>query len=167
MNWGCLLQFVYLFYPFVVIPGGNIDDCAYISGVLFRKQSPNKNMTREILNPKILIISGGIEYNKNDSRLTTFGALLEQEERHLEVLINKITKIFSPDIVLIGRSVSRKAQDLFLKANILLLQSVKSALLERISRQTGAMILSSAEIINQGTNALGTIGMSFKVSPSV
>lgn len=121
-------------------------------------------MTREILNPKILIISGGIEYNKHDSRLTSFGALLEQEERHLEILINKISKI-APDIVIVGRSVSRRAQDLLLKANILLLQNVKSVMLERISRQTGAIILSSAEIINQGTNILGTILFQIKVSP--
>jgi len=146
-----------------VIPGGDIVDCAYISGVMFTKQPPNKNMTREISNPKILIISGGIEYSKNDGRLTSFGALMEQEERHLEVLINKITKI-SPDIVICGRAVNRKAQELFLKANILLLQSVKSVLLERISRQTGAIILSSAEIINQGTNILGTIRSPFIAS---
>jgi 1-phosphatidylinositol-3-phosphate 5-kinase len=141
----------------LVIPGGDINDCAYISGVMFRKQPLNKNMlTNDILNPKLLLISGGIEYNRNDSRITSFGTLLEQEERHLEVLINKITKL-SPDILIVGRSVSRKAQDLFLKANILLLQSVKPALLERISRQTTATILSSAEIINHGTNVLGTL----------
>jgi hypothetical protein len=53
--------------------------------------------------------------------------------------------------------VSRKAQELFLKAKIVLIQQVKAALLNRISRQTGATIISSTELVmNQfGPNVLG------------
>ena len=38
-----------------VIPGGSCSECAYISGILFRKTGTNKQMPREIINPKIMV----------------------------------------------------------------------------------------------------------------
>jgi len=40
-----------------VIPGGSCDECAYISGIVFRKTGTNKQMPREIINPKIMVSS--------------------------------------------------------------------------------------------------------------
>jgi hypothetical protein len=59
---------------------------------------------------------------------------------------------------MVGRSVGRKAQELLLKTNIILLQHVKPSLMERIARQTSATILSSTDhVMNQlfGTSVLG------------
>jgi hypothetical protein len=38
-----------------VIPGGSYKDCAYVSGIIFRKTGTNKQMPREIINPKIMV----------------------------------------------------------------------------------------------------------------
>ena len=53
---------------------------------------------------------------------------------------------------------SRRAQELLLKAGVVLIQQVKSNLLSRISRQTGATIISSTDhVMNQfGAKVLGT-----------
>lgn len=58
---------------------------------------------------------------------------------------------------MVGKGVSRRAQELLLKNNIQLLQQVKASLLNRISRQTGATIISSTDhIMNQfGAHVLG------------
>lgn len=38
-----------------VIPGGSYPDCAYVSGIVFRKTGTNKQMPREIIKPRIMV----------------------------------------------------------------------------------------------------------------
>ena len=138
------------------IPGGAVQDCAYLSGVVFRKQVAHKKMAREVRNPKLLLLSGGIEFTRTENRIASLETLLEQEEKYMEIMVGKILKL-QPDLVLVGRSVSRKAQELLLQANVVLLQHVKPHLLKRIARQTGATILTSTDhVMNQfGIHVLG------------
>jgi chaperonin GroEL (HSP60 family) len=113
-------------------------------------------MAREILNPKVMLLSGGIEFSRTEHRITSLQTLLEQEERYMEILVTKIVGLL-PDILLVGRAVSRRAQELLLKANVVLIQHIKPTLMARIARQTGATILSSTDhVMNQfGTSVLG------------
>ena len=114
-------------------------------------------MAKEILNPRIMLLANGIEYTRTENRILTLETLLEQENRYFQILINKITKM-KPDILIVGRSVSGKAQELLMETNIVLLQHVKPSLMERIARQTGATILNGTEhVMNQfDTTVLGT-----------
>lgn len=139
-----------------MIPGGNLGDSAFVSGIIFHKNVSHKTMAKEILNPRIMLLRGGIEYTRTENRIATLETLLEQESRYLQILVNKIIKI-NPDILFVGRSVSRKAQELLMETKIVLLQHVKLSLMERVARQTGANILASTDhIMNQlGTIALG------------
>lgn len=139
-----------------VIPGGTFQDCAYLSGIIFRKTVSHKRMAKEVVNPKIMLLSGGIEFTRTENRFASLHTLLEQEGKYMEILVGRILKL-KPDVVCVGRSVSRRALELFLKANIVLIQHVKPTLMRRISRQTGASIISSTEhIMNQfGANPLG------------
>ena len=81
---------------------------------------------------------------------------MEQEGKYMEILVGRIVKL-KPDILLVGRAVSRRAQELLIKARVVLMQHVKSSLMRRISRQTGAKIISSTDhIMNQfGAHVLG------------
>jgi len=139
-----------------VIPGGTLGDSVCISGIVFHKNVSHKTMAKEIANPRIMLLSGGIEYTRTENRIASLETLLEQESRYLQILVTKITKM-KPDILMVGRSVSRKAQELLLGTGIVLLQHVKPSLMERIARQTGATILSSTDhVMNQfGTSVLG------------
>eukprot|EP00339_Tiarina_fusa_P028493 CAMPEP_0117058044 /NCGR_PEP_ID=MMETSP0472-20121206/40327_1 /TAXON_ID=693140 ORGANISM="Tiarina fusus, Strain LIS" /NCGR_SAMPLE_ID=MMETSP0472 /ASSEMBLY_ACC=CAM_ASM_000603 /LENGTH=131 /DNA_ID=CAMNT_0004775225 /DNA_START=1 /DNA_END=392 /DNA_ORIENTATION=+ len=94
-----------------VIPGGSYRDCAYISGVLFRKTVSHKSMAREITNPRIMLLSGGIEFTRTENRIASFETLMEQEGKYMEILVGRIVKL-KPDILLVGRAVSRRAQEL-------------------------------------------------------
>ena len=127
-----------------------------MSGVVFHKNVSHKKMARVIQSAKIMLLSGGIEYTRTENRIASLDTLLEQEERYMEILITKIFKL-KPDVLLVGRSVSRKAQELLLRANIVLIQYVKAALMTRIARQTGATVLSSIDhVMNQfGSTILG------------
>jgi len=140
-----------------VIPGGKLEDAAYISGIAFRKNVSHKTMAKEMPNPRIMLLSGGIEYTRTENKFASLDTLLEQESKYMEIIVAKITKL-KPDVLMVGRSVNRKAQELLLsRTNIVLLQHVKVGLMERIARQTGATILSSTnQIMNQfGNSVLG------------
>ena len=56
-----------------------------------------------------------------------------------------------PDVLIVGKSVCRKAQELLLRANIILIQYVKPSLMSRIARQTGATVLSSIDHVMNST----------------
>ena len=100
------------------------------------------------MNAKIMMLSGGIEYTRTENRIASLDTLLEQEERYMEILVSKIFKV-QPNIIIVGKSVCRKAQELLLRANIVLIQYVKPALMTRIARQTGATVVSSIDhVIN-------------------
>lgn len=62
------------------------------------------------------------------------------------------------DIILVGKAIGRKAQELLCGHNVVVMQNVKSQLLERIGRMTGAMLLPSTDhMIKQfGEECLGT-----------
>ncbi len=113
-------------------------------------------MAREIENPRIMLLSGGIDYTRTEHKIASLNTLLEQEAKYLQILVAKISKI-KPDILIVGRSVSRRAQELLLETNIVLIQHVKQSLMDRIARQTGATVLSSTDhVMNQfGTSVLG------------
>jgi hypothetical protein len=51
---GKILAFLMLIV-LVVIPGGTYNDCAYVSGIVFRKTGTNKQMPREIVDPRIMV----------------------------------------------------------------------------------------------------------------
>ena len=127
-----------------VIPGGSVEDSAYMSGIMFHKNVSHKKMARVIQNAKIMMLSGGIEYTRTENRIASLDTLLEQEERYMEILVTKIFKL-KPDVLIVGKSVCRKAQELLLRADIALIQYVKPSLLTRIARQTGATVLSSID----------------------
>lgn len=146
----------YLSPNIVVIPGGTISDCAYMSGLIFRKNVCHKSMAREINEPRIMLLSGGIEFSRGQTqRMASLETIMEQESKFMEILVNKIIKL-KPDILFVGRSVSRKAQELLLKANVVLFQHVKSSLMSKISRQTGATILTSTDYVHFQKKILGT-----------
>lgn len=60
-----------------------------------------------------------------------------------------------PDIVLVHKSVSRIAQELFNRMGVTLVLNVKTSVLERIARCTGAEILTSVDA-HMGKPVLGT-----------
>jgi 1-phosphatidylinositol-3-phosphate 5-kinase len=115
-------------------------------------------MARVIPNAKIMMLSGGIEYTRTENRIASLDTLLEQEERYMEILVTKIFKLH-PDVLITGKSVCRKAQELLLRANVVLIQYTKATLMMMIARQTGATVLSSIDHVN--STILGEIARAY------
>jgi len=129
------------------IPGGSVNECCYVDGVVFRKHVVHKRMARTCRNPRILLMSGGIEFQRTCSRLASFGTLMEQEQRHTQIMVEKIVRL-RPHLLLVGQSVSRQAQEYLHQHEVVVIQNVKKNLMQRIARMTGAVILSSTDHVN-------------------
>lgn len=144
-----------------IIPGGTMEESTYIDGVVFRKNVSHKKMTinNSKLNPRILLLTGGIEFQRTDTRLSSMDTLIEQEDKYMEILVEKIMSL-KPDLILVGKAVARRAQELLCGHNVVVMQNVKHQLLERIGRMTGAMMLPSTDHMIQqyGEECLGTCG---------
>ena len=51
------------------IPGGDMEDCAVLSGVMFNKDVTHSRMRRRIENPRILLLDCTLEYKKGESKV--------------------------------------------------------------------------------------------------
>jgi 1-phosphatidylinositol-3-phosphate 5-kinase len=78
-----------------VIPGGHMSECVYVDGVVFRKNVSHKKMAveRSKDNPKILLLAGGIEFQRTEAKLSSMDTLIEQEDKYMEILVNKIMSL--------------------------------------------------------------------------
>mgnify|MGYP001207303608 CR=1 FL=1 len=144
-----------------IIPGGSMEGSVYVDGVVFRKNVCHKKMVKrgQILKPRVLLLGGGIEFQRSDVRFSSLETLVEQENKYLEILVEKILSL-KPDVIIVGKSISRKAQELLCDQNLVALQNVKGRQLERISRMLDATILPTTDHMVQenGDECIGCSG---------
>ena len=130
-----------------LIPGGVRAECSYLNGIVFRKHVLHKVMARACKNPRILLMFGGIEFQRSYSKLAIFNTLLEQEQTYTQIMVEKIVRL-QPDLLFVGQAVSRQAQEYLNQHEIIVMQSLKPGLLRQVSRMTGAAITSSTDHVS-------------------
>ncbi|GMI25383.1 hypothetical protein TeGR_g2055, partial [Tetraparma gracilis] len=98
------------------IPGGEIEDCKVINGVMFNKDVTHPKMRRRIENPRILLLDCPLEYKKGESQTNVeitdeedWNTMLRMEEEYIENMCAEIIA-FKPDIVITEKGVSDLAQ---------------------------------------------------------
>eukprot|EP00163_Fabomonas_tropica_P013261 TRINITY_DN2476_c0_g1_i2.p1 TRINITY_DN2476_c0_g1~~TRINITY_DN2476_c0_g1_i2.p1 ORF type:complete len:511 (+),score=180.41 TRINITY_DN2476_c0_g1_i2:106-1638(+) len=143
------------------IPGGEIEDCRVLSGVMFNKDVTHSKMRRRIENPRILLLDCPLEYKKGESQTNVeitktedWNVILKMEEEYIEKICNKIIA-FKPDVVVTEKGLSDLAQHFFVKNNITALRRLRKSDNNRIARATGANIVNSVDEITEsdiGTN---------------
>lgn len=127
------------------ITGGNKQDSRIINGVVFTKHVAHRKMRKEIENPKILLLNCPIVFQqRNYQKFISLEKLFLQENNYLENLIEKIAS-FKPNIIVVDKIVSIKAQELLFKKKITVVYNVKSNILFKISRLTGGDIVDSID----------------------
>lgn len=122
----------------------------WIAGTLCRKHLSHKQMARQVSNPRILLFACGISYDRSAGagRLNSLDTLLEQEKSYMSILVDKITAL-QPDVIFVERTVSRYAQELLRARRVGIVLNVKFEILERISRHTGAALLTSVDHVDK------------------
>ncbi|GAP84255.1 putative phosphatidylinositol-4-phosphate 5-Kinase [Rosellinia necatrix] len=133
------------------IPGGRPSDTTYVPGVIFTKKLALKTMTRRIANPRVVIISFPIEYQRHQHQFMSLEPVIAQEREFLERLVNRIIAL-RPQLVLAEKSVSGIALQLLSDANIAVAYNVKPSALSAVSRCLETEIISSVDMLSLSPN---------------
>ncbi|KAJ3173677.1 1-phosphatidylinositol-3-phosphate 5-kinase [Geranomyces variabilis] len=126
------------------IPGGLPSDSEYVCGVVCTKNVAHKKMLRTINQPKIMLLTFALEYQRVENQFLSLEPLLSQEREHLKILVSRVVAL-QPDIVLVEKTVSRLALEYFLESNVAVAYNVKPSVIEAIARCTRADIIASVD----------------------
>ncbi|KAF9995690.1 1-phosphatidylinositol-3-phosphate 5-kinase, partial [Entomortierella chlamydospora] len=146
------------------IPGGTAQDTLYINGVVCTKNLAHKLMSRNLQNPRILILKFAIEYQRVENHFISLEPIVNQEKEYLRHLVTRIVAL-SPHIIVVEKTVSRLALEMLLKHNVAVAYNVKPEVTEAIAHCTGADIILSFDKLVKDPR-LGTCG-SFEVKTYV
>jgi len=129
------------------IPGGQLDDCRVLKGVMMNKDLVHSKMRKEIKRPRVLLLDCTLEYKKGESQTDiemtddkAWEELLRQEEEAIKDICADIIAV-KPDVVVTEKGVSDLAQHYLVKANISVIRRVRKTDNNRIARSCGATIV--------------------------
>lgn len=128
------------------IPGGKPGDTAYVSGVVFTKNLALKSMPRKISNPRIVLVTFPLEYQRHQQHFMSLQPVIEQEKEFLRVVVQRISKLH-PHLLLAEKSVSGVALQYLSEANIAVAYNVKHTVIEAVSRCAETEIISSLDML--------------------
>lgn len=94
------------------VPGGEIEDCRVLSGVMVNKDVTHPKMRRRIDNPRIVLLDCPLEYKKGESQTNIeiskeedWNRVLQIEEEQIKAMCDKIME-FKPDLVFTEKGIS-------------------------------------------------------------
>ncbi|KHN93986.1 phosphatidylinositol-4-phosphate 5-kinase fab1 [Metarhizium album ARSEF 1941] len=128
------------------IPGGRPGDTSYISGVVFTKNLALKRMPRRIANPRIVLVTFPIEYQRHQQHFMSLQPVIEQEKEFLRVVVQRITNL-RPHLLLAQKGVSGVALQYLSEANISVAYNVKDTVIEAVARCAEAEIIESLDML--------------------
>lgn len=128
------------------IPGGRPSDTTYVSGAIFTKKMALKSMPRRISNPRVVLVSFPIEYQRHQQHFMSLQPVIEQEKEFLSRMVSRISAL-RPQLLLAEKGVSGLALQLFSEANIAVAYNVKPSVLSAVSRCLETEIISSLDML--------------------
>jgi len=137
------------------LPGGTLEECVVLDGVMVNKDITHTQMRRVIKNPRVLLLDCNLEYKKGESQTnmemtkdTDMTDALQQEINEIATMCSFIKK-HNPDVVVTEKGVSDLAQHFLLQQNISVIRRVRKTDNNRIARVTGATIVNRPEEIQE------------------
>ncbi|KHN72376.1 T-complex protein 1 subunit gamma [Toxocara canis] len=149
------------------IPGGAIEDCRIVKGVVLNKDVTHAKMLRRIEKPRVVLLDCNLEYRKGESQTSLeimkeedISKFLEQEEEEVRRMCDDIIRV-KPNIVFTEKGVSDLAQHFLLKAGITAIRRLKKTDNNRLARVTGASIVNDTQDLRE--EDVGTLADLFEV----
>jgi len=139
--------------------GKSVDDSELIDGFILDKERVSSGMPRKVTNAKIALISTALEVEKteteakiNISSPDQLQSFLEQEERMIKEMVDKITKS-GANVVLCQRGMEDIAQHFLTKSGILAVKNISSNDLTKLARATSGKVVKTLDDLS--VNDLG------------
>ncbi|WP_456475604.1 thermosome subunit beta [Candidatus Pyrohabitans sp.] len=143
--------------------GGGIEDTQLIQGVIIDKERVHPGMPRSVKDAKIALINAPIEIEKTEFdaeiRITApdqLQAFLDEEERMLRDMVEKV-KAAGANVLFCQKGIDDLAQHFLAKEGIFAVRRVKKSDMEKLSRATGARIVTSIDDLS--SDDLGYAGV--------
>ncbi|MCX6651340.1 MAG: thermosome subunit beta [Methanomassiliicoccales archaeon] len=128
--------------------GGSMDDTQLIQGIIVDKEPVHPGMPKRIEKAKIALLDVALEIKKTeiDAKIeitdpTQMHAFLDEEERMLREMVDKIKKI-GANVVFCQKGIDDLVQHFLAKESIFAGRRVKKGDMEKLSKATGATIIS-------------------------
>ncbi|KAI0094504.1 hypothetical protein BDY19DRAFT_880871 [Irpex rosettiformis] len=126
------------------IPGGAPRDSEYVDGAVITKNVAHKSMLKMQRNPRVMLVTFPLEFQRVEGQYVHFGQILLQEKDYLGNLASRIAAL-RPHIVLVEKSVSRIALEALAKRNIAVARAVKPSAISFVARMTQGDVFSSID----------------------
>ena len=129
--------------------GENTEKSELIKGIVLDKDIVHSAMPKKVENAKIALLDSALEIKNTeiDAKIqitdpSQLNAFLEQEERTLREMVNKI-KESGANVVFCQKGIDDLAQHFLAKARILAVRRVRKSDMEKLAKATGAKVVSS------------------------
>ncbi|MDQ1254821.1 MAG: archaeal chaperonin [Euryarchaeota archaeon] len=143
-------------------PGGSVGDSEIIEGVIIDKERVSTAMPEIVKDAKVLLLSVPIELKKTETKaeikITTpdqMQLFLDQEESMLREIVDKVIDT-GANVVFCQKGIDDLAQYYMTKAGIFGMRRVKKSDMDKLSRATGARIVTNLDEIEESD--LGNAG---------
>lgn len=140
-------------------PGGSINDTSLVRGVILDKEVVHAGMPKRVQEAKIVLINSPLEIEKTEfdakisiSSPNQMKSFLEEENNILKRMVDKIASI-GANVLVCQKGIDDIAQHYLAKANILAVRRVKESDMTKLSRASGARIVTNIDELAQ--NDLG------------
>lgn len=127
--------------------GGAITDTEMVDGIIIDKEVVHQGMPKHVENAKIALIDSALEIKKTevDAKIeirdpSQLQAFLEEEEKTLKGYVDKI-KETGANVVICQKGIDDLVQHYLAKSNIYAVRRAKKSDMEKISKATGARIV--------------------------
>lgn len=137
------------------IPGGTLQECEVLNGILLNKDLVHPQMRKHIVKPRIILLDCPLEYKKGESQTniefdkeTDFQGALEQERKEIKYLCDMILR-HKPDIVVTEKGVSDLAAHYLQKGNVSVIRRLRKTDNNRLAKVSGAMIVNRPEELQE------------------
>jgi thermosome len=142
--------------------GGSINDTELIEGVILDKEPVHTGMPHHIREPRIALLDSSLEIKKTevDAKIqirdpAQLQAFLDEEEATLKGMVNSIVAS-GANVVFCQKGIDDLAQHYLAKNDIYTVRRVKKSDMEKLSKATGADIITDLDDLNK--SSLGKAG---------
>ena len=136
-------------------PGGSIHDTSLIGGVILDKEVVHAGMPKRIQEAKIALINSPLEIEKTEfdakisiSSPNQMKSFLEEENNILKSMVDKIVST-GANVLICQKGIDDVAQHYLAKANVLAVRRVKESDMAKLSRASGARIVTNVDELAQ------------------
>ena len=135
-------------------PGGSINDSQIVRGIVLDKEIVHGGMPKRIEKAKISLVNSALEIEKTefDAKLNInspdqMQRFLDEENKMLKSIVDKISSA-GANVVLCQKGIDDIAQHYLAKKGIMAVRRIKESDMSKLSKATGARIITNIEELN-------------------